>query len=478
MKATSWNLSMFRKVLLAVFLAAFIFCSVFPVSAQSSQQLPGYIVQPGDTLLTIASRFGVSVDDIVTVNQIQDQNLISPGDTLLIPGLQGISGTLTSLTVPLGENLTSLASSYATSPEWIARINRLTSPYEVYTGATLIVPVLDTAIQRSPVGVITSSNTLLEEAASLDQNPWVLEESNSLNTRSMLPGSLIYAVAAEGAPTVNVFDASLNQVSIQPLPLMQGGTFEVKVSAAQPVTLEGNLAGNKLNFFADPDGSLIALQGIHAMAQPGVYDFALKGQYSDGSSFSISQPILLVSGGYPKEAPLTVDPATIDPAATQPEDDFLRNLVSAATPTRYWSGVFTLPGEYAEFNSRFGVRRSYNGSAYTYFHSGLDFAGGLGLPIKAAGDGVVVFAGPLTVRGNATVIDHGWGVYTAYYHQSEIKVKAGDKVKAGELIGLVGNTGRVDRSANYPGAGAHLHWEVWVNGIQVNPMDWLYNQYP
>ncbi len=74
------------------------------------------------------------------------------------------------------------------------------------------------------------------------------------------------------------------------------------------------------------------------------------------------------------------------------------------------------------------------------------------------------------VRGNATFIDHGWGVYTAYYHQKEIDVAVGQQVQAGQLIGQIGATGRV--------TGPHLHFEVWVNGIQVDPLDWLNNTYP
>jgi len=74
------------------------------------------------------------------------------------------------------------------------------------------------------------------------------------------------------------------------------------------------------------------------------------------------------------------------------------------------------------------------------------------------------------VRGNATMIDHGWGVYTGYYHQKEIYVQVGDRVQAGQLIGLVGSTGRSQ--------GPHLHFEVWVNGVQVDPLDWLSQTFP
>jgi murein DD-endopeptidase MepM/ murein hydrolase activator NlpD len=68
------------------------------------------------------------------------------------------------------------------------------------------------------------------------------------------------------------------------------------------------------------------------------------------------------------------------------------------------------------------------------------------------------------------MIDHGWGVYTAYMHQSEIYVSVGEHVDKGQLIGLVGNTGRVE--------GPHLHFEVLVGGVQVNPLEWLNREFP
>ena len=90
--------------------------------------------------------------------------------------------------------------------------------------------------------------------------------------------------------------------------------------------------------------------------------------------------------------------------------------------------------------------------------------------IYAPAPGIVVFAGPLTVRGNATMIDHGWGVFTGYMHQAEILVEVGDKVVTGQVIGIVGETGRA--------SGPHLHLEVWVGDVQVDPMDWLERVFP
>ena len=83
----------------------------------------------------------------------------------------------------------------------------------------------------------------------------------------------------------------------------------------------------------------------------------------------------------------------------------------------------------------------------------------------AAASGTVVLADTLNVRGNAVVIDHGWGVYTGYWHQTEIYVQPGERVSTGQVIGTVGSTGRV--------TGAHLHWELWVNGVPVDPMQWV-----
>ena len=142
-----------------------------------------------------------------------------------------------------------------------------------------------------------------------------------------------------------------------------------------------------------------------------------------------------------------------------------------ASPKKYWSGVFAVPGyDPTWITSWFGNRRSYNGGPFNAYHSGVDYGGGTGLPIKAPAPGVVVFAGPLTVRGNATIIDHGWGVYSGFWHQSEFKVKVGDLVETGQEIGSSGGTGRI--------TGPHLHWEIWVNGVQVNPMTWLETSFP
>jgi murein DD-endopeptidase MepM/ murein hydrolase activator NlpD len=202
------------------------------------------------------------------------------------------------------------------------------------------------------------------------------------------------------------------------------------------------------------------------MTEPGLTDFSLKITLANGKTESLDQTVLLQDGFYPKDPPLSVDPETIDPANTKPEDTLVAGKVAPITPDKLWTGQFKLPvDEPYCIKSWYGNRRSYNGGPFTYFHTGLDYGVCANLNILAPAAGVVVFSGPLTVRGNATIIDHGWGIYTGYWHQKESLVHEGDKVEPGQVIGYIGGTGRV--------TGPHLHFEVWANGVQVNPQEWL-----
>jgi len=99
------------------------------------------------------------------------------------------------------------------------------------------------------------------------------------------------------------------------------------------------------------------------------------------------------------------------------------------------------------------------------FHTGIDIGAPYGTPIAAAQSGVVTFAGWESGYGMEVKIDHGGGISTLYAHQSKVLVAVGQHVTQGDIIGKVGNTGRV--------TAAHLHFEVRVNGVPQNPMRWL-----
>ncbi len=463
---------MIRRVFLILLFIIILSSSTQPAFAQTGG--PVYIVQSGDTLSFIASRFNVSINDLVAANPSLDPNLLAEGQRIIIPGLEGVTGVLETEIISFGDSLRSLSRRTQVSDEQLKQLNRLVSPTELYVGVSVIVPtqeeqeLLTTRMTASP------GESLLELAVKQGSDPWTLASVNKLRgTWDTLPGDVLYSPIGNGVSNATGLPSAFLSASIEPLPVEQGGTEVIRAQVPEGVTLSGMLADQPLHFFQDNIGQ-VALQGIHALLEPGAYPLLLEATLPDGSRQAYEQMVLVTSGNYGSEE-LFVPSETIDPAVSEPENQTITSIISPANPTQYWNGVFSAPAVYPdEFTSLYGRRRIYHGLGTDLviegFHTGLDFAGGEGLQIYAPAPGEVVFAAPLTVRGNATIIDHGWGVYSGFWHQSEIRVNVGQMVETGQVIGLVGGTGRV--------TGAHLHWEVWVNGIQVNPLDWLSQAYP
>ena len=467
----------FRHILPILFLLSSFF---FPLRSTRAQESSGpiYIVQPGDSLYSIAARFSVSLDELLAVNGIVDPNTLAAGQQLIIPGLEGITGILDTRFINFGDSHRSLMRQTQVPDELFRRLNHVVSPSEFYVGANMIVPIQDQTQYAKRVSP-AAGESLFEMAVKNNTDVWTLTGINQLEgSWAGLAGDTLYLPGEDAGNNASGLPSAFISAEIRDLPIKQGGTGVITVAAQPGVTLGGVLVDHPLRFFPSQGGVQIALQGVHALLDPGVYPLRLDAVLPDGSTQSYEQLILIVSGNYPEDPLLYVDPATIDPASTEPELQQLVSITSPATPSRLWVGDFISPAiAYAEstyFTSRYGSRRTYIGQGTNLsvegFHTGLDFGGGDGLPITAPAAGVVVFAGPWTVRGNATVIDHGWGVYSGFWHQSEIQAQVGQSVSKGDVIGLVGGTGRV--------TGAHLHWELWVNGIQVDPLDWLNQAYP
>jgi murein DD-endopeptidase MepM/ murein hydrolase activator NlpD len=123
-------------------------------------------------------------------------------------------------------------------------------------------------------------------------------------------------------------------------------------------------------------------------------------------------------------------------------------------------------GEKSWVTSKFGFRQSpFTGQRE--FHQGYDISTREGTPIMATADGVVIYAGRKGLLGNTLIIDHGHGMVTRYGHCQKFLKKRGEKVKRWEPIALVGNTGR--------STGPHVHYEVRLNGIPVNPFKYILN---
>jgi murein DD-endopeptidase MepM/ murein hydrolase activator NlpD len=133
-----------------------------------------------------------------------------------------------------------------------------------------------------------------------------------------------------------------------------------------------------------------------------------------------------------------------------------RRALAAATPS-IWPVAGWLSSSYGNRTDPFTNGRD--------FHPGLDISADYGVPVLATGDATVSSAGPNGAYGNMVTLDHGFGIVTKYGHLSRIAVMGDQRVKRGDVIGYVGSTGR--------STGAHLHYEVWMNGQLANPMTLL-----
>ncbi len=165
---------------------------------------------------------------------------------------------------------------------------------------------------------------------------------------------------------------------------------------------------------------------------------------------------------------LTVDPAFVNPPPEAleriaRESAELNELWSHPAITKLWMGTFVRPVP-DEANSAFGTRSILNGEARSP-HSGADFNSATGTPIKAPNAGRVALAGDRYYTGNTVMIDHGLTLFSLFAHLSEVDVKVGDMIVAGDVIGKVGATGRV--------TGPHLHWSVRLGSARIDPLSLL-----
>jgi len=208
------------------------------------------------------------------------------------------------------------------------------------------------------------------------------------------------------------------------------------------------------------------LIGIPYRQEPGPAKLILKWT-NDTGEHAQTIPFEIIAGKYRTDV-LKVDPARVNPSKknikrTRKEARRVVQTYADGSSARLWNGAFQLPMA-SEITSPFGNRRLFNKQLKSY-HNGVDFRAPVGTPVFAANSGIVKIAENLFYSGNVVIVDHGNLIFTIYAHLSKIEVTAGQQIGKGQQLGLTGATGRV--------SGPHLHWGVKVNGIAVNPIQFI-----
>ena len=219
--------------------------------------------------------------------------------------------------------------------------------------------------------------------------------------------------------------------------------------------------------FNNETGTYEGLIGIDMSTSPETYE--IKAIATDGDnrvySSALSLRVEKVNFGTQR---LSLPPSVVDLDAktlerVNRETRKLEALFQTSRNERLWKSVFIRPVE-GEISTGFGLTRIINGRRRSQ-HTGVDLRAEEGTSVLASNHGMVVLVDELFFSGKSVILDHGWGLYSMYFHLSEVLVKEGDLVRPGAILGRVGSTGR--------STGPHLHWGIRINGARVDPFSLL-----
>ncbi len=321
-----------------------------------------------------------------------------------------------SYTVQPGDTLGAIAAQFGVTPEALAAANGITDPNRITAGQVLVVG----------------------GAAAMSSGP--------------------------GLPDLTA--GEVTRLQFWPWPPAQGQTLVMWLRTRSPVTASLTYEGRAYPVLSqDMVGSgMAAFIPIPPLTAPGSKPLTLRLGESE-----LYIPVPVVAGNFPSHniPASTSDVILTDAAKVRAETQRMAALFAGWTAGTWTSrSRFALPlaGDFPR-TAPYGSRRTYGNNPALSAHAGEDFSAAPGTPVYAPAAGTVVLAETLFVRGNAVVLDHGNGVYTGYWHLSELSVAAGEQVSVGQELGKVGSTGL--------STGAHLHWELQVNGLPVDPLQWL-----
>ena len=278
-----------------------------------------------------------------------------------------------------------------------------------------------------------------------------------LSTPTVIPRPMPTTVLTQEGATLEIFFASLPQ----------GSTGLLHITGANVAGARARFLNSLVDFYPVEGDGFYGLLSASMEQNPRQYDLDVFVWYADETRQTINTQIEIVTGNFIRQT-VTIPPEKaylVDPEIERDELARIEGIFSAFTLEKSWDNTgFALPIPGGSLTSPFGAFRNFNEAVQTR-HTGWDVRASLGQPILASAAGTVAFAGSLQIRGNAVVIDHGYGVFTTYNHFQQIHVTRGQSITKDQVLGLVGNTGRT--------SGPHFHWEVAVNGAYVDAIQFM-----
>ena len=255
--------------------------------------------------------------------------------------------------------------------------------------------------------------------------------------------------------------------SVRPSEVRPGGAFLVDLVGSASAA-NASVGGRRFQFFVMYPGWLRVFAALPLEAEAGDFPILLDITGDDGSHRTVDLPVHVPAVEFP-ETQLKVRRRFVHVpkegrARTRLDKIAIRRAYDVPFRPPRFEAMFASPRPGAEITSPFGQRRVFNGELESQ-HQGLDLNGRVGEPILVANAGTVRMARDCYTSGKTVIVDHGADVFTAYFHMSAMKVKPGQVVHRGQLIGLVGSTGN--------STGPHTHFEVRVDNSPVDPMQML-----
>ncbi|HET8549062.1 MAG TPA: M23 family metallopeptidase [Bryobacteraceae bacterium] len=245
--------------------------------------------------------------------------------------------------------------------------------------------------------------------------------------------------------------------NVDPAIAQQGDTIRLRAGSA---AVSARMAGRTVRLFPEPDGGRSGLMPVPALLDPDSYEF----EFLDSAGGVLHSTSITVRNAHFPRQNIRIGKAVLALKPAPGEMETMEALRNTVTDVRHWDEPFVPPVSGC-LTSRYGVRRLHNGKLTGNYHSGVDHRASAGEPIHAVASGTVRVARIFNIHGGTIGIDHGQGVTSAYLHMSSLAVAERAALRKGDVIGYVGSTGR--------STGPHLHWSLAVNGVHVNPQQWM-----